>query len=81
MTLTSINQSMIEIDLKGLNCPMPILKTKQALMKANSGDILRVLATDPHSEIDFKAYLVRTNHELLEFNVDDGVFTFIIRKA
>lgn len=81
MTLTSIDQTMIEIDLKGLNCPMPILKTKQALMKANSGDILQVLATDPHSEIDFKAYLVRTNHKLLAFNVDDGVFTFIIQKA
>ncbi len=81
MTLTSIDPLIIEIDLKGLNCPMPILKTKQALMKANSGDILRVFATDPHSEIDFKAYLVRTNHELLEFNVDDGVFTFMIRKA
>ena len=81
MTLVHDETAITEIDLKGLNCPMPILKTKQALMKANSGDILRVLATDPHSEIDFKAYLVRTNHELLEFNVDDGVFTFIIRKA
>lgn len=81
MTLTSNNQPTIEIDLKGLNCPMPILKTKQALMKANTGDILKVLATDPHSEIDFKAYLVRTNHQLLAFTVEEGVFTFLIQKA
>lgn len=81
MTLTSNNQPTIEIDLKGLNCPMPILKTKQALMKANTGDILKVLATDPHSEIDFKAYLVRTNHLLLAFTVEEGVFTFLIQKA
>lgn len=81
MTLMSSDQSPIEIDLKGLNCPMPILKTKQALMKAKSGDLLRVLATDPHSEIDFKAYLVRTNHQLLEFIVEDGVYIFLIQKA
>lgn len=81
MTLISDNPPIIEIDLKGLNCPMPILKTKQALMKAKTGDVLRVLATDPHSEIDFKAYLVRTHHQLLEFTVEDGVFTFIIQKA
>ncbi|UNM96994.1 sulfurtransferase TusA family protein [Ignatzschineria rhizosphaerae] len=81
MTLIDDNQSIVEIDLKGLNCPMPILKTKQALMKAKGGDILRVLATDPHSEIDFKAYLVRTNHQLLDFTIEDGVFTFLIQKA
>lgn len=81
MTLINDDQSILDIDLKGLNCPMPILKTKQALMKAQSGDILRVLATDPHSEIDFKAYLVRTNHQLLDFTVEEGVFTFLIQKA
>lgn len=69
-----------EIDLKGLNCPMPILKTKQALMKANAGDIIKVYATDPHSEIDFKAYLARTHHELLDFAIDDGVYIFLIKK-
>lgn len=81
MTLTNNNSPMIEIDLRGFNCPMPILKTKQALMKAQSGDILRVQATDPHSEIDFKAYLSRTNHQLREFTVEEGVFIFIIEKV
>mgnify|MGYP001159200762 FL=1 len=69
------------VDLQGLNCPMPILKTKQALMRAESGERLRVLATDPHSEVDFKAYLARTEHKLLEFNEENGVFTFLIEKV
>ena len=55
MTLVHDETAITEIDLKGLNCPMPILKTKQALMRAKSGDILRIFTTDPHSEIDFKA--------------------------
>lgn len=70
-----------ELDLKGLNCPMPILKTKQALMKAEVGDIIRVVATDPHSEVDFKAYLIRTHHKLLDFAVHEDVYTFVIEKV
>ena len=81
MTLVHDETAITEIDLKGLNCPMPILKTKQALMKAQSGDILRIFTTDPHSEIDFKAYLLRTKHELLDFSEVDDVFTFLIQKA
>ncbi|MHC5226388.1 sulfurtransferase TusA family protein [Ignatzschineria sp. LJL83] len=81
MTLVHDETAITEIDLKGLNCPMPILKTKQALMKAKSGDILRIFTTDPHSEIDFKAYLLRTKHELLDFSEVDEVFTFLIQKA
>lgn len=81
MTLVNDETAITEIDLKGLNCPMPILKTKQALMRAKSGDILRIFTTDPHSEIDFKAYLLRTKHELLEFSEVDEVFTFLIQKS
>lgn len=81
MTLVNDETAITEIDLKGLNCPMPILKTKQALMRAKSGDILRIFTTDPHSEIDFKAYLLRTKHELLEFSEADEVFTFLIQKS
>lgn len=81
MTLVHDETAITEIDLKGLNCPMPILKTKQALMRAKSGDILRIFTTDPHSEIDFKAYLLRTKHELLEFSEADEVFTFLIQKS
>ena len=81
MVVDSAFEDAIEIDLTGLNCPMPILKTKQALMKAKKGDKLRILATDPHAEIDFKAYLTRTHHQLLYFGEADGIFTFIIEKV
>ncbi|WP_239990213.1 sulfurtransferase TusA family protein [Ignatzschineria cameli] len=72
---------IIELDLKGLNCPMPILKTKQALMRAEKGDQLRVYATDPHAEIDFKAYLARAEHQLLSFEQKDDLFIFLIEKC
>ncbi len=81
MSDNSSAQTVIELDLKGLNCPMPILKTKQALMKAQVGDQIRVYATDPHSEVDFKAFIIRTKHHLLENHQQDGVFTFLIEKA
>lgn len=72
---------MMEIlDLKNLQCPMPILKTKQALQKMNVGDEIQVITTDPHSEIDFKAFLSKTAHELLKFWVAEGEYFFIIKK-
>ncbi|MDM1544650.1 MULTISPECIES: sulfurtransferase TusA family protein [Ignatzschineria] len=74
-------KAVIQLDLKGLNCPMPILKTKQALMRAEKGDRLEVYATDPHAEIDFKAYLARTEHQLLSFEKRDDLFIFLIEKA
>ncbi len=68
------------LDLKNLQCPMPILKTKQALQKMSVGDEIQVITTDPHSEIDFKAFLSKTSNELLKFWVEDNQFFFIIRK-
>ncbi|GBU10072.1 response regulator SirA [Gammaproteobacteria bacterium] len=68
------------LDLKGLNCPLPILKTKQQLNYMQVGEIVTVLATDPHAEIDFKAYLARVNHDLISFDIIEGVYTFCIRK-
>lgn len=59
---------------------MPILKTKQALQKMNEGDEIQVVATDPHSEIDFKAFLNKTSNELLRFWVEEGEYFFLIRK-
>ena len=55
-----------EIDTRGLNCPLPILKAKKALADMNSGDILKVLATDPGSMRDFQAFARQTGNELLE---------------
>jgi len=65
-----------EIDTRGLNCPLPILKTKKALNTMTSGQTIRVLATDPSSMLDFKAFAAQTGHELLAFieRIDAGHF-------
>ncbi|GAA5102893.1 sulfurtransferase TusA family protein [Wohlfahrtiimonas larvae] len=68
------------LDLKDLQCPMPILKTKQALQKMQSGDEIQVITTDPHSEIDFKAFLSKTSDELLKFWIENNQYFFLIKK-
>ena len=55
-----------EIDTRGLNCPLPILKAKKALADMASGEVLKVVATDPGSMRDFQAFARQTGHELLE---------------
>ena len=69
------------LDAKGLNCPLPILKTKVLLNKMEPGDILYVTATDPHSVVDFEAYCARTNHELLKIIETTELFEFYIKRA
>jgi len=69
-----------ELDVKGLNCPLPILRTKKALAEMESGQILRVLATDPGSVKDFAAFAKQTGNELLEQNEEDKVFVFLIKR-
>ncbi|HEX7045372.1 MAG TPA: sulfurtransferase TusA family protein [Burkholderiales bacterium] len=70
-----------ELDVRGLSCPLPILKTKKALNSMQSGQTIRVLATDPGSMLDFKAFAAQTGNALLEAAEADGVYTFVIRKA
>lgn len=69
------------LDAKGLNCPLPILKSKVLLNKMQAGEILYVEATDPHSVIDFEAYCARTNHNLLQSEADSNLFKFYIQRA
>ena len=69
------------LDAKGLNCPLPVLKTKVLLTRMRPGELLYVEATDPHSSVDFQAYCARTGHELLENRETGGVFSFLIRRA
>lgn len=69
------------LDARGLNCPLPILKTKVQLNRMEVGQVLYVEATDPHSVVDFEAYCARSGHELLHKTEDDnGVFAFYIRR-
>jgi tRNA 2-thiouridine synthesizing protein A len=69
-----------ELDARGLNCPLPILRTKKSLNEMISGQILRVLATDPGSVRDFQAFSRQTGHELLASSVEDGQFVFVLKK-
>ena len=69
-----------QLDCKGLNCPIPILKTKKALDGMQAGQILEMVATDPGSKPDMEAFSRRTGHELLDTRQDSDVFTFLIRK-
>ena len=69
-----------EIDARGLNCPLPILRTKKALADMQSGDVLKILATDPGATRDFQAFAKQTGNELLEPGEHYKVFTFYMRR-
>ncbi len=70
----------IVVDAKGLNCPMPIVKTAQAIKALASGQTVEVLATDAGSVKDFAAWSKTTGNELVEQTKDGGVFRFVLRK-
>ncbi|MBT6470730.1 MAG: sulfurtransferase TusA family protein [Candidatus Marinimicrobia bacterium] len=69
------------LDARGLNCPLPILKTKKAINKMESGQVLEVLSTDAGSVKDLEAFCNQTGNKLLETVEDDGKYTFTIEKA
>ena len=69
-----------EIDTRGLNCPLPILKAKKALADMNSGDVLKVLATDPGSMRDFQAFARQTGNELVEQTSASDEFVHYLRR-
>ena len=68
------------VDAKGLSCPMPIVKTAQAMKGLASGQLLEVLATDPGSAKDLEAWSKSTGNPLVESSVDGAVFRFVLRK-
>ena len=70
----------VELDLSGLTCPMPLLKAKQSLNKMNGGEVLKVIATDPGSERDFKVFAEQSGTHLLEFSNQNGKFCYWLRK-
>jgi len=69
-----------EIDTRGLNCPLPILKAKKALAELQSGEVLKVLATDPGSVRDFQAFARQTGNELLEQRNSGDEFVHFLRR-
>lgn len=76
-----MNETPIEtLNARGLNCPLPILRTKKAITKIASGDLLEVIATDPGSLKDIESFCNQTGHELVESMQKDDAFLFQIRK-
>jgi tRNA 2-thiouridine synthesizing protein A len=69
-----------EVDARGLNCPLPILRTKKALNDMTSGQLIRVLSTDPASVRDFQAFARQTGNELVESGERDGAFFFVLKR-
>lgn len=69
-----------EVDARGLNCPLPILRTKKALNDMQSGQLIQILATDPASVRDFQAFARQTGNELVEQGERDGAFYFVLKR-
>jgi tRNA 2-thiouridine synthesizing protein A len=69
-----------EVDARGLNCPLPILRTKKTLNDMSSGQVLRILATDPAAVRDFQAFAKQTGNDLLQHGEQDGAFFFLLKR-
>ena len=69
-----------ELDTRGLNCPLPILRTKKSLTDLRSGQVLKVMATDPGSVKDFQAFSRQTGNELLASENVNNEFIFFMKK-
>jgi tRNA 2-thiouridine synthesizing protein A len=73
-------QAQKELDTRGLNCPLPILKAKKALADLSSGQVLKVVATDPGSVRDFQAFARQTGNELVEQTTVGDEFIHFLRR-
>ena len=69
-----------ELDCRGLNCPLPVLKTKKAVDGLNSGEVLKMVATDPGSANDMIAWAKRTGNELMKTEEGNGEYVFFVKK-
>ncbi len=69
-----------DLDARGLNCPLPILRTKKALAEMSTGQVLRIVATDPGSVKDFQAFAKQTGNTLLSQAETNNEFTFMMQK-
>ena len=69
-----------ELDARGMNCPLPVLKTKKTIDGMAAGQILKVIATDPGSVNDMDSWARRTGNEIVEREENDGEFVYFIKK-
>ena len=70
----------IEVDAVGLHCPLPLLRLKKALKNMQSGEVVRVTATDPAAHLDFGVYAEQTDNEIIEYIREDDQQVFYVRK-
>lgn len=84
MTLSDTNPEgtakLTTLDARGLKCPMPIVKTAQAIKTITAGEMLEVLTTDPGAVADFAAWSRSTGNSIVEQTVADGVYRFVLRR-
>ncbi len=69
-----------KLDVRGLNCPLPVLRAKKSLADMVSGQVLKILATDPAADLDFKVFSMQTGNELLSAQEAGAEFIFFMRK-
>ncbi len=72
--------TVIEVDVRGYNCPIPLLRAKKALANMADGELVRIMTTDPGAEIDFKVFAEASGHELVSLEEKGGVLTLVMRK-
>lgn len=70
----------LEIDARGLQCPLPLLRLKKGLMEINSGEMIKIVATDPAAHLDIGVYSDQTGHKIIEFLKQNEEQVFYIRK-
>lgn len=71
----------VELDCRGLNCPLPVLKTKKAMDDMSSGQVLKMVSTDPGSQNDITAWAKRTGNELMDASHEGSDFVYYIKKV
>lgn len=69
------------LDVKGLLCPIPVLKAKRTIGEINTGEVMEILSTDPGSKSDIPVWAKRTGHEVLEVKEEANVLTFYVRRG
>jgi tRNA 2-thiouridine synthesizing protein A len=75
-----MTQEIAEVDARGLSCPLPLLKAKQALNRLAAGERLRVVATDAGSVRDFRVFCEQSGNRLIEASENGGVYTYLLQK-
>ncbi|MDO9049644.1 MAG: sulfurtransferase TusA family protein [Methylobacter sp.] len=70
----------LEVDASGLNCPLPLLRLKKALMDMSSGDVVKVIATDPAAHLDFGVYADQTGHQIIQLIKESNKQVFYFQK-